>query len=142
MGPFRLINNDVRRRAMDAVRVAPEGWVVRISEPAKTRDQENLYHDMIDDIAKQWRFMGERLDKESMKRLMVDAFDKAMKDAGTPLRQSGRIVPSIDGLRIVQLGIQTRGFNKREASEFIEFLSAWGAEKGIVWRREYQPEEA
>lgn len=139
---FTLAHAEARRRAAEAVRLAPDGYVVRVSPPGKSRDQEERYHAMIGDIAKQWTFMGRKWDADDVKRILVDAFAEAMRQAGTPLHHDGRIVPSIDGLRVVQLGIQTSKFRKAEASEFIEFLFAWGAEEGIAWSNEYQPEEA
>lgn len=133
---FVLAHREARRRAVEAVQQAPEGFVVRISPPGKSRDQEERYHAMLGDIAKQWTFMGQKWHQDDVKRLLVDAFAEAMRQAGTPLHHDGRIVPSIDGQRVVQLGIQTSRFYKREATEFIEFLFAWGAEEGIVWSNE------
>jgi hypothetical protein len=91
------------------------------------------YHAMIDDIAKQVPLLGRRWDSEDMKRLLVDQFARDMKAAGTPLHSGGHVVPSIDGTGIVQLGVQTRGFRKAEASAFIEWLYAFGAENDVRW---------
>lgn len=112
---------------------APPGHMVVISEPTKKRIQESRYHAMLLDIAKTWVFLGHKWDAEDVKRLLVDAFAKVMRDAGTPLHHDGRIVPSIDGQRVVQLGIQTREFYVREASDFIEYLFSFGAEIGVEW---------
>lgn len=142
MNLYILAHAEARRRAMEAVRTAPDGFVVRVSPPGKSRDQEERYHAMIGDIAKQWRFMDREWPADDMKRILVDAFAEAMRQAGTPLHHDGRVVPSIDGHRVVQLGIQTSRFRKSEASEFIEFLFAWGAENRIVWSNEKQTEEA
>jgi len=133
---FVLAHPVARRNAVQAVQNAPEGHVVRISEPSKSREQEDCYHAMIGDIAKQYQFMGQRWHKDDMKRLMVDAFAQAMREAGAPLHHDGRVVPSLDGRRIVQLGIQTSDFWKSEASAFIDFLAAWGSENGIEWSNE------
>lgn len=133
---FVLVHETARAGAMRAIHEAPEGFVVEIKPPAKRREQEEKYHAMIGDIARQWQFMGRRMDADDAKRLLVDAFAKAMRDAGTPLHHDGRVVPSLDGQRVVQLGIQTSKFYKAEASEFIEFLNAWAAENGIVLRDE------
>lgn len=130
---FRLAHDTARRGAAHCVMTAPDGWVVTVSEPKKTRDQEAKYHSMFGDIAKHCAFMGQKMTPEDWKRLLVDAFARAMQAAGTPLRHGGRVVPSLDGSGVVQLGIQTRNFLKREASEFIEFLLAWGAEQGVQW---------
>lgn len=144
---FTLAHQEARRRAAEAVRTAPDGFVVRIGPPANSRGQRERYHAMIGDIAKQWVFMGRKWPAEDVKRILVDAFAAAMREAGTPLHHDGRVIPSIDGMRVVQLGIQTREFTKWEASQFIEYLSAFGAQERIVWsdasrQPERQPEEA
>ena len=137
----RVITGEVSRKAICRhVLTAPEGHVVRISEPAKKRIQEEKYHAMIGDIAKQCTFMGMRLDSEDWKRLLVDAFAKVMRDAGTPIHHDGRVVPSLDGKRVVQLGVQTRKFYVKEAAEFIEYLYAYGAENNVQWTEQSAPE--
>jgi len=68
-----------------------------------------------------------------MKRLLIDEFAEEMRLAGTPLHHDGRVTPSLDGRRIVQLGIQSRDFYVKEASQFIEYLYAVGAERNVVW---------
>lgn len=135
--PRYILSHDLaRRRAVAAVAEAPAGYVVTIKEPAKSRDQEERYHAMIGDIAKQVQFFGERWHQEDVKRLLVDAFAEVMRQAGTPLHHDGRVVPSLDGKRVVQLGMQTKKFLKSEAREFIEYLFAFGAEHGVQWSNE------
>lgn len=130
---FILAHQTARDRACQAVREAPEGWMVVISEPVKKRIQEEKYHAMIGDIAKQCEFMGEKHDAEDWKRLLVDMFSSVMRDLGTPIHHDGRVMPSLDHKRVVQLGIQTKDFYVKEAADFIEYLYAFGAEKGVIW---------
>ena len=131
---FYLAHNQARNLAAKfALESAPDGWRVEFSEPKKSREQEDRYHAMIGDIASQCQFFGKRWHKDDVKRILVDAFAKAMRDAGTPLHHDGRVVPSLDGERVVQLGIQTSDFWVREASEFIEYLFAWGSENNVQW---------
>lgn len=68
-----------------------------------------------------------------MKRLLVDEFAEEMRQAGSPLHHDSRVVPSFDGRRTVQLGVQTRQFYVKEASDFIEYLYSFGAQHGVVW---------
>ncbi len=136
MHRFRLVHAEARRRAIEAVASAPEGHVVHISQPSKTRDQECHYHALIGDIARQLQFAGAEWHQDDWKRLLVDAFAQAMRDHGSPLRHDGRVVPSLDGARVVQLGVQTAQFSKREASEFIEYLLSFGAEHNVEWSNE------
>lgn len=130
---FRLVHADARRRAIDAVARAPDGHVVRISPPSKSREQECYYHALIGDIARQLEFAGEEWHADDWKRLLVDAFALAMRDAGKPLRHDGRVVPSLDGARVVQLGVQTAKFTVGEAADFVEYLLAFGADHNVQW---------
>jgi hypothetical protein len=130
---FVLAHETARRRAVEAVQRASEGMVVRISPPAKKREQEEKYHAMIADIARQVEYAGRKWETEDMKRLLVDEFAEEMRSAGTPLHHDGRVVPSFDGRRIVQLGIQTSRFYVKEAAQFIEYLYAYGAQHDVRW---------
>lgn len=98
-------------------------------------DQQNkLFHAIIGDIAKQAQHAGARWDLESWKRFLVDQW---AKETG---RSSGRVAPSLDGERFVQLGMQTRHFNKTEASEFTEWLFAWCSENGVKTTQQFNDE--
>ena len=130
---YILAHPVARQRAANAVLSAPDGKVVTISDATKKRIQEEKYHAQIGDIAKCCTFMDNKQHRDDWKRLLVDAFAKAMRDAGTPLHHDGRVMPSLDFERVVQLGIQTHEFLVDEASQFISFLSAWGDEHGVVW---------
>lgn len=130
---YILAHTTARNRAMHAVAHAPDGYMVAISEPTKKRVQEEKYHAMCGDFAKQATYIGRKWDTESWKRILVDQFSEEMRQAGTPIHQEGEVIPSMDGRRIVQLGIQTRTFYVKEASAFIEYLYAVGAELGVVW---------
>jgi len=135
---FILVHDTARQRAAQACMTTQEGYRVIIKPPAKSRIQEERYHAMIGDIADQSEFMGKKWHADDWKRLLIDAFAKVMRDMGTPLHHDGRVVPSLDGQRVVQLGIQSSAFYKAEASQFIEFLFAYGAENGIVWKETKQ----
>jgi hypothetical protein len=101
--------------------------VLEIKLANKSREQEEKYHSMIGEIAKQAQHMGASWDAESWKRLLVDQF---CKDTGL---KTGVVMPNLSGDGIVQLGFQTRKFTKEQASEFVEWLYAWGADKGITY---------
>jgi hypothetical protein len=130
---FIMSHDLARANAVRAVQIAPEGYAVVISEPSKKRIQEEKYHAMISDIAAQVEHIGRKWHTDDMKRLLVDEFAEEMRIAGTPLHHDSRVTPSLDGKRIVQLGIQTREFYVKEAAQFIEYLYAFGAERGVRW---------
>lgn len=100
---------------------------LQIKQANKSREQEEKYHAMIGEIAKQAKHLGSKWDAESWKRLLVDAF---CKDIGL---KTGAVIPNLAGDGIVQLGFQTRKFTKEQASEFVEWLHAWGAEHGVTY---------
>lgn len=103
----------------------------------KSREQEEKYHAMIRDISKQLQHDGEWLDEESWKRLLIEAFVYVMREEAQatnkpdPFKSRARLMRSLDGSRIVQLGVQSRSFGKGIASNFIEYLNAWGSEQGV-----------
>jgi len=92
---------------------------------SKTREQEEKYHAMIGDIAKQAQHMGAKWSSEDWKRLLVDQYLREVENI------QGKVVPNLDGSGIVQLGFQTRNFTKEMANEFIEWLYSWSANNGI-----------
>ena len=102
---------------------------LEIKDATKSRDQEEKYHAMIGEIAKQAQHLGAKWDAEDWKRMLVWQFCKDQK------LNEGKIVPSLDGTGIVQLGQQTRKFTKEQASEFVEWLHAWGAEHGVTFEQ-------
>lgn len=131
---FKLAHQQAREGcARYVLKDAPDGWVVRITEPQKKREQESKYHAMIEDIARCTTYAGRRWDADDMKRILVDEFAEEMRLAGTPLHHDARLIPSENGRRVIQLGIQTREFYVREAAQFIEFLYAWGADRDVRW---------
>lgn len=103
----------------------------------KSREQEEKYHAMIGDISKQLLHNGEKLDAESWKRLLIEAFVIVMQEMAKgenkpdPFHGKARLIMSLDGKRIVQLGVQSRSFGKKVASDFIEYLYAYGVDNGV-----------
>jgi len=132
---FFIANDKVRRRVADyALMECLDNWKVVFSEPQRSIDQNDKFHAMITEISKVHKHVGRLWDVDSMKRLLVDEFSDEMKMAGTPLHELGEVIPSFDGTRIVQLGIQTRNFRVKEAAQFIEFLYSFAAKHNIKFK--------
>ena len=98
---------------------------LEIKPASKSRDQEEKYHAIIGDIAKQAQHMGAKWSAEDWKRMLVWQYCKDNQ------LDCGKVVPSLDMTGIVQLGMQTRKFTKEEASEFVSFLICWCDQNGI-----------
>lgn len=126
-----LAHDSARQRAAQACATYPDGYIVRIEPPTRNKAQNARLHAIFRDMSEQWQFMGRSWDRESLKRLMVDAFTQEMSMQGTPLQHAGGVIPSVDGRRFVQLGAQTAQFTVQEMSLFIDYLQAFCAENGV-----------
>jgi hypothetical protein len=102
---------------------------LEIKATSRSSPQNSKYHAMIEEIARQASHLGAKWDEEDWKRMLVWQF---CKESG---QNEGKIVPSLDGTGIVQLGQQTRKFTNEQASEFVEWLHAWGAEHGVTFEQ-------
>ena len=93
----------------------------------KSREQERLYHAIINKIAKQSQLHGSRWSTESWKRYLIDQWAHENGESATV----SKVMPSIDGLRVVQLGLQSRRFTKEQAISFTEWLFYWCTQNGV-----------
>ncbi len=94
----------------------------------KSREQEKLYHSIIGQIAKQSQLHGSRWNQESWKRFLIDQWAHESSEMST----ISKVMPSIDGQRIVQLGHQSRRFTKEQAISFTEWLIYWATTNGVT----------
>lgn len=129
----RSFYRDAKQRILDGHAV-----VFELKRPLKSREQEMRYHAMIGDIAKQVPINGNKIDKESFKRLLVDAFkhdtknDPGLAEHWTKMGEI-TLMPALNHGGFVLIGTQTRRFPKPLACAFIEWLYAFGAEYGVRW---------
>lgn len=91
----------------------------------RSLEQNDKLHAVISDIAEQKQWAGKYLDAESWKRLLVSAWCRSQG-------QSVDIVPAIDGHGFDVIYRRTSRMSKQEASEFLEYVSAWAIEQGIT----------
>jgi hypothetical protein len=98
---------------------------LEIKKASRSTDQNAMFHALIDKITKEMKAVGSPWSDDDWKRLLIDQW------AHETNRTLGRITPSLDGYRTVQLGLLSRKFSKEEGSDFIEWLMAWMADKGI-----------
>lgn len=114
-----------RARAIEGVRMAPDGYVVKVSEPTRTPDQNSKMWPMLTDISKQvkWAVDGE----------LVYMIEEDWKDLFTAaLKKHQRMAKGIDG-GVVMLGSRTSRMKKREFCDLIELIYAFGAQHDVVW---------
>lgn len=117
---FALVHSEARRRALLAVAAAPDGYIVRVSEPTRSLEQNALLWSRLHDIAEQVEWQGRMLDAESWKHIFSASLKK--QDA----------VPGLDGGFVV-LGISTSRMSRHELSDMIELIQAFGAQRDVNW---------
>jgi hypothetical protein len=98
---------------------------LEVKRATRSSDQNDMFHAIIYQIYLAMRAAGSTWSADDWKRLLIDQW------AHETDRKIGKVAPSLDGQRVVQLGWQTHKFNIPDATEFIEWLLAWSAEKGI-----------
>lgn len=121
---FILAHDMARQRAVDAVRQAPAGFRVSIDEPKRNLDQNAAMWPILEAFSEQlqWPVNGvmTTLTKEEWKDILSAAF-----------RKEQRVTMGLDG-GFVMLGQRTSKFTKREFSDWLEFLHATAAARGVV----------
>ena len=110
---------------LKAMLMAGHRMTIEIKQSKRSTEQNAMFHSLIDKISKAMAAVGSTWTSDDWKRLLIDQW------AHDTNRKIGKVCPSLDGERIVQLGLQSHKFTTTESSEFIEFLLAWSALKSI-----------
>lgn len=121
---FILISDRVRENALAEIRGLPAGWIVRLSEPKRSLDQNAMFHAILTDIARsgmQWA--GKRRTVDEWKMLLVSAHAVATQ-------QAGEVIPGIEG-EFVAIRESTASMTVARATSLIEYTLAFCAEHGI-----------
>lgn len=95
---------------------------VSVKTDTRSTAQNSLLWSCLADVSRQVEWHGQRLD------------DEAWKDMATAALKRQRVVPGIDGGFVV-LGTRTSRMTVAEMSELIDFLHAFGDERGVQWSR-------
>lgn len=118
---IKLIGDEQRARAQGFLSRAPLGYVVTISEPSRTLDQNALMWAALADIAKA-KPDGREMTPENWKGVFMDAADFKPK-----------FEPNLEGDGFVCLGYKSSRLSKAEFSDLIETIFEYGARKGVRW---------
>ena len=123
---FILAHAEARRRALEAVKDAPPGFVVTISEPKRSLDQNAKFHAMIGDIVRagiEWA--GKRRTDDDWKALLVSGHAIATK-------QGGEVLAGLEG-EVVFIRESTASMSKARGASLIDYVQAWGDLHGVRW---------
>ena len=110
-----------RRRAMQAVADAPQGYCVTVAEPTRTGAENALLHALIGEIAAKHEWAGKKRDAEIWKRLLVASWCRV-------IGESVEILPALDGHGVDIVPARTSALSKRECADLITYIQCWMAE--------------
>lgn len=122
---YILAHPTARQRAMEAVRTAPDGFVVTVSEPRRTMAENALLHALIGEVAATHEWAGKKRDVETWKRLMVAAWCRMRGEAM-------EILPALDGHGVDIVPARTSALSKSECADLITYVQAWQAEHEVI----------
>lgn len=121
---FIMAHETARANAIQAVQNAPEGYTVTIAEPNRTLEQNALQWPILQDFADQlqWPVNGQMvwMTPDEWKDVLTAAFK----------RETARLAMGLDG-GVVMLGMRTSQMGKKQFSEWIDFLKATAALRGV-----------
>lgn len=120
---FVILDDYRRQRALDAVRDAPIGHVVKIAEPTRNLEQNARLHALFSEAATACEWAGKKWSAEEWKVLLVSAHAVATGRQAT-------VVPGLEE-EFVTLRESTARMGKERMSSLIAYVEAWIAEHRI-----------
>lgn len=124
---WRLVHQEARRRAVQGVLDAPEGYVVTIKPPTRNLDQNAKLHALLTDISKQVPYGGKMRSMETWKAIMVSAHAIATEEPT-------EVVCGIEG-EFLNLRESTAKMSVARMSSLIEYATAWCASNNVTLSR-------
>lgn len=122
---FVLVHATARHNAIEAVRMAPDDYCVTIGERNRSLDQNAAQWPILEAFSRQldWPVNGQmvKMTAEEWKDVLTAAFRQ----------ESARLAMGLNG-GVVMLGQKTSKFGKRQFSDWLEFLNATAALRGVV----------
>ena len=119
---FVMAHAIARQRAVQAVQQAPEGYMVVVSEPSRTLEQN----------AAQWPYLaGFAAQKQlCINGVMQKVTEDDWKDVLTGCYNGEMRMAAFDN-KIIMLPQRTSKMGKKVFSEWLEFLTAMAAQSGV-----------
>ena len=115
---LKLTGDLARNAACREVMAAPDGYIITIAEPTRNLEQNSRLWASLSELSNQVDWYNNKLSPEEWKTVLTAALKKE------------KVVPGINGGFVV-LGQSTSKMSKREFSELLELLYAFGAERGV-----------
>jgi hypothetical protein len=118
---FCLVNQQVREKALQAIKTAPEGFLVEVKAKTRSLDQNARLWAMLKDVSHQVSWHGRKLSPTDWKHIFSSSLKKM------------DVVPNLEGNGFVILGLSTSNMNIKEMIDLQELISAFGVEHNVEW---------
>jgi hypothetical protein len=135
---YKVTTDNLRPEMAEVWRIVSKGVlsapvVVTLDREGKTRQQEEKYHAMINDIMKHGCIEHYDSRMELYKGGLIVKFANDLKEQGLSLRNPGRRYLCPDRQEWITDRPRSSDFGKKEAAMFIEWLYHYGTEYKVVW---------
>ena len=110
-----------RPAAIEAVRNAPDGYLLTLQPPKRSLEQNAKMWAMLTDVSKQVIHHGQRLNQEAWKNLFTAHLKRQV------------MLPNIEGDGWIALGTRTSEMSAGEMGDLIECIYAYGASHEVKW---------
>lgn len=121
-GTVTILGPEERQKIATWAKNVEVGTVVTFRKKSRSSEQSAKMWAMLHEIADQVEWYGAKLEAEDW------------KDMATASLRHARVVPGIDRGTYVPLGMHTSTMTIEEMTNLIEFLYAFGAEHGVVFK--------
>lgn len=118
-----ISGNADRDRAAAWCRKVPPGARIEFKAAKRTLPQNDRMWAMLTDVAQQATHNGRRYTPDQWKVLFMHACGREVQ-----------FLPSLDGSTFIPWGQSSSDLSKQEMTDLIEFIFAWGAENGVMFR--------
>lgn len=123
---FILAHDTARNMAIQAIKNAPEGYVVEIKEQTRTLAQNSIYHGQLGDLSRQVEWCKQKFEPVIWKRLTTFSYLREINEK--PL-----LIPSLDQSGVDLIYEKTSHMGVEMMSGLIEWNFAFGAENNVKW---------
>lgn len=118
MSYFVLAHPQARANAIEAVRIAPEGFVVTVKPKTRTLEQNHRLWALLTEVSQQVKWHGETLTPEEWKHVFSASLKKQ------------KLVQGLDG-GLVVLGLSTSKMTVSEMGDLMTIIEMFGANHDV-----------
>lgn len=118
---YRLVSDKVRANAVEAVRNAPAGSIVTISEPTRSKEQSSKMWAMIGDVMRT-KPEGRQWTKETWRAAFMHSLGHQIAFA-----------EGLDNSGPFPIGFHSSNLNVKQMRDMIDVIYAYGNEHQVQW---------